>query len=253
MRDPYDILGVSRTASDDDVKKAYRNLCKKYHPDLNPGDKSAEEKFKEVQAAYDEAMRQRQGGAGTGNAAYGYGQEQNPYGQTPYGQSPFGQNPFGGAQRGFYGSPFGGFWSFDFGSDGANTGNGYGAQGTAEQESNEMQAARNYLNARHYTEAMNALNLVEPAARTARWYYYAALANSGLGNRINALEFARTAVGKEPGNAEYRSLLDRLQNPGQSYRTTGQSYGAPTFSMGRFCLTIWLFQLFSALCCRCRI
>lgn len=50
-RDLYDVLGVSRTASPDDLKKAYRRLAKKYHPDVNPGDKAAEEKFKEVTAA----------------------------------------------------------------------------------------------------------------------------------------------------------------------------------------------------------
>ena len=49
--DPYQILGVSSTASDDDVKKAYRQQCKRYHPDLHPDDPSAEEKFKQVQAA----------------------------------------------------------------------------------------------------------------------------------------------------------------------------------------------------------
>lgn len=50
-RDLYDVLGVARTASADDLKKAYRRLAKKYHPDVNPGDKAAEEKFKEVTAA----------------------------------------------------------------------------------------------------------------------------------------------------------------------------------------------------------
>ena len=53
MKDPYDILGVTRTASPDDIQKAYRRLAKKLHPDLNPGNKAAEESFKEVAAAYD--------------------------------------------------------------------------------------------------------------------------------------------------------------------------------------------------------
>jgi DnaJ-class molecular chaperone len=51
--DPYAILGVKREASQDEIRSAYRQLAKKLHPDLNPGDKAAEEKFKEVAAAYD--------------------------------------------------------------------------------------------------------------------------------------------------------------------------------------------------------
>jgi DnaJ-class molecular chaperone len=53
MNDPYDVLGVERTASLEDIRKAYRTLAKKLHPDLNPGDRAAEEQFKEVASAYD--------------------------------------------------------------------------------------------------------------------------------------------------------------------------------------------------------
>ena len=51
--DPYSVLGVAKTASAADITKAYRKLAKKLHPDLNPGDKAAEEKFKQITAAYD--------------------------------------------------------------------------------------------------------------------------------------------------------------------------------------------------------
>jgi DnaJ-class molecular chaperone len=52
-RDYYEVLGVKRDASDDEIKKAYRKLARKFHPDLNPGDKGAEDQFKQLQAAYD--------------------------------------------------------------------------------------------------------------------------------------------------------------------------------------------------------
>jgi DnaJ-class molecular chaperone len=53
MRDPYEVLGVARTAEAKDIKRAYRKLARQHHPDLHPGDKKAEERFKEVAGAYD--------------------------------------------------------------------------------------------------------------------------------------------------------------------------------------------------------
>ena len=80
MTDPYTVLGVPRTASDDDIRKAFRKLAKKHHPDLNPGDKAAEAKFKEISQANDllsDAEKRRRFDAGEIDAT---GQEMPPRG-----------------------------------------------------------------------------------------------------------------------------------------------------------------------------
>ncbi|MBQ8605562.1 MAG: DnaJ domain-containing protein [Clostridia bacterium] len=66
MLDPYSVLGVSRDATEEQITKAYRKLAKKYHPDLNPGDKDAERKMREVNEAYDAIKKGNTGGYNTG-------------------------------------------------------------------------------------------------------------------------------------------------------------------------------------------
>ena len=76
MTDPYEVLGVSRGASDDEIKKAYRKLSRTYHPDANinnPNKDQAEEKFKEVQQAYEQIMKEREYGSSSQNGYGGYG------------------------------------------------------------------------------------------------------------------------------------------------------------------------------------
>ncbi|MEP0707931.1 MAG: molecular chaperone DnaJ [Parvibaculum sp.] len=93
-RDFYDVLGVNRNANADELKKAYRTLAKKYHPDQNPGDKDAEQRFKELNEAYD-ALKDEQSRAAYdqfGHAAFDGGMG----GMGGFGQRG-GQGGFGGA------------------------------------------------------------------------------------------------------------------------------------------------------------
>ncbi len=116
-RDYYEVLGVSKTASEDDIRKAHRKLARQYHPDRNPGDKQAENQFKEVQEAYDvlsDATKRSQydrfGKAGPGSQQSGPGGAQFHWGGGPGGAE---MDPQDAAEifRSFFGggaSPFDG-------------------------------------------------------------------------------------------------------------------------------------------------
>ena len=184
-RDPYSVLGVSPTATDDEIKKAYRKLAKQYHPDIHPDRDYAEKKMAEINTAYDAVLNRRQGKT----ADYGFGQEPGN-----------GSNP-------------------------------------------EMTAVRHYLHYRRYREAFNVLNRMQD--RNAEWYFLSAYAHAGVGNRAQALEFARKAAAMEPQNAEYQQLLQQLQYTGTAYESYGRGFSMPTGGMNPICMGLCLAKM----CC----
>ena len=199
IEDPYKVLGVSPDASDEEIKRAYRALAKKYHPDRNPGDAEAARKMQEVNAAYE--------------------QIKNPQKQQPnYG----GYDPFGGYRQ------------------------------QQNQEDSYFQGVRQYIRFGRYQEALNMLNNMTD--RSARWYYYSALAHNGLGNQVTALEHIRKAVSMEPDNYEYLSALERIEHGGAAYRQRTGDFGGFTMR-GDPCTNMLLCWFINIFCCggRCPI
>lgn len=217
MRDPYEVLGVSRNASKEEIKKAYRALSRKYHPDANinnPNKDQAEAKFKEIQQAYEQIMN--------GNTGNSYG---NGYGQGYGGYGGYGQQGYGG----FGGQSYGGQ---------SSTGN--------TQDDNYLNAAANYINNGYYKEALNILSQI--GGRNARWYYYSALANRGVGNTMIALDHAKQALALEPSNWQYQMLVNQMEGGGGWYQSQRGTYTAPSSGMG-YCTKLCLLNLACNLCC----
>ena len=95
VTDPRKVLGVSETASQDEIKRAYRRKAKECHPDLHPNDPDAAKKMNELNEAYDMLMNPEK----YANRQ----QQQNPYGGNPYSGNPYGGSSYGGNPYGSYG------------------------------------------------------------------------------------------------------------------------------------------------------
>ena len=185
---PYEVLGISSNADLEEIKKAYRELSRKYHPDSyagNPLASLAEEKFKQVQEAYDAIMKEKNG---------------------------------------------------DF-----NYTDNYNNSGYYNGESGEMAEVYNLLGRRAYSQALSLLDSMPN--RNAKWYYYSAIAQVGLGNNLRGMEYARMAVSMEPNNIEYQNLVNRLSFQGNRYGEVRNVYrgGRSGFDdASDLCCKLWL-------------
>ncbi|MCD7829488.1 MAG: J domain-containing protein [Clostridiales bacterium] len=209
--DPYKVLGVTPDTPPDEIKKAYRKLAKKYHPDLHPNDPECARKMNEINAAYDQI-----------NNPQKYQRQQPNYNNN---SSSAYSDPFRSYQQQYQRRT-----TYD-----------------TRQDSPEFQSAWHFVQAGSYQDALNVLNRMDAKEHNARWYYLSGLANSGLGNKILAVQQLQQAVRLDPNNAEYQMALQQVQMGGQFY----QQQNADFCTMGghrNWCLYLCLMNLLCNCC-----
>ena len=208
MNDPYQVLGVPETATDEEIKRAYRELARKYHPDNyhdNPLADLAQEKMKEINAAYEQITKERSGaGHSAGNSGYGGGS---------YGG-------YGGNYRG-YGS--------------------YTSQSSS--GSSVLQQVRIAINTGNLSRA-EAL-LANYTDHNAEWNFLRGAVCYRRGWLDEAKRYYQTACQMDPGNEEYRRALEFMENANQ-YHPNGGGFGTELCSgnelCGRMCCAYLLCQ-----------
>ena len=198
MNDPYQILGVPETASDEEVKRAYRELARKYHPDNyhdNPLADLAQEKMKDINAAYEQITKMRSGAKSGGYSSAGTSGSYSGYG-------------------------------------------GYQPQYSSQSSSGSsvLQQVRIAINTGNITRA-EAL-LANYSDHNAEWNFLRGAVCYRRGWMDEAKRYYQTACQMDPGNAEYRQALESMERGTESaYRPGGQPFGTEVCG-GNLCLPL---------------
>lgn len=195
ITDPYKVLGISKDASEDEIKRAYRKKAKECHPDLHPDDPHAQEKMNEVNEAYDMLKNPEKYRQQSFTSQNGYS---NPYSSYQQG----GQS---------YTYTYGNFYDFF---------NDFARQQQAstipmpdfeDSDSEEIKDVISFIRGQNYRQASQYLMAIPSSYRNARWYYLYALCCYGIGYRNKAFESIQRAVQMEPGRQDYQHVYNILK------------------------------------------
>lgn len=241
-RSPYEVLGVPTTATDDQIKAAYRKLAKQYHPDLNGGSAASEAKMKEINEAYNLLIKHK-----------GEAQQQAYGGQSSQYAGGYGGGGYGGSYSsggsGGYNNPFGGFDEFFRGSQQRER-QQYTYTSTYTEMDSQLKRVEDALRDRNVTRARQVLNGI--SHHTAAWYYWCAMTDAMQGNRVSALNNARIAMEMDTRQPAFRSLYNQLQANGQAYQRAGNMQGFMGGLCNNSCLTCLAINLVCNCCCNSR-
>lgn len=241
VEDPYQILGIPHSATEAEIKKAYRKKAKEYHPDLHPNDPVAIKKMQEVNEAYDMLMNPEKYAARNAQQQRSSQQQHSTYNQG-------GSRNSGGYQGtgGWY-SDFGGFDFEDFfgGFGFSDAGSQQAARPQVEYgDSPTIQRVVQAINNRQYQAAINMLTNVTSTGRNARWYYLSAVANHGLGNTVQAMDHIQRAIKLDPNNRSYQQLYRQYRQAEQAYETNAQGFDMGAMQIQKVCMGLCLAQMF---------
>ncbi len=223
-QNPYDVLGISALATDDEVKEAYRNLAKKYHPDNYPNDVKlpdgttsntgtrawAEAKMKEINQAYDDIMTARSGMGGGASYNGGYQGTNNGYNNTGY-------------------------------------------NGTTPPI--DYTVVRGLFSQNKFAEAQTMLDNVPVDQRSAEWHFLRGVCYDRQGRRADAMSELNTACQMDPANPEYKQSRDAYyQRSGQyggAYRAQQYGNAQPARNSSADCCNCCSNLIIADCCCEC--
>ena len=199
MNNPYDILGITQSASNEEVKQAYRALAKKYHPDNyidSPVADVAERKMQEINWAYDEILKQRANQYSNNTANNSYNNTYNNSYNNSYSQGAQNQGPY------------------------------------------RYSNVRTMINNGDINGAEQVLNSIRNDERNAEWYFLKGCIFTRRGYTFDAIKYFDVACTMEPNNQEYRTMRDNLRAQSNSYGSQPQSSNAGGCDMCDVCSTL---------------
>lgn len=246
VNDPYQILGVPKGATKEEIKKAYRQKAKQYHPDLHPDDPAASQKMNEVNEAYDMLMNPQKYEARRAQQRQSYGQSGQYGGYT--GNQSGGYSGTGYERQGSSGGYRGpGGWSSDFGGFDFGDIFGFGFERNGNDDTvsmnpqpepgdnMEIRQVITEINNHRYQGAIQILTHIPSVGRNARWYYLSALANHGLGNTVQAIDHMQKASQMEPNNRTYHLLLQKFRRSEQTYEQNAKGFNMEAANIQKIC------------------